>query len=395
MLYAKLFRVTGDMLNSLAIYKRALFIHMINFRANQMELQLAELNVRIKELESSNASRLPVSSEIPIPIESDIGKPNIIICSSFSRCCDEYAFCIAASLKQMGSMNLIGVVAGGQPQHERSQFARRALDALLLSEVPVAFSKTAPPAASGSRASPYISCDGVEMITRLLTEATDTKSITLICDSCPNDIAEVIAKHPAMFAEKIEKIVILGSVQSPRWRGNIEPTSTDDERYDQALSQVYAACQQFNVPTISLSNDAARGFPFSATVVDNLTQTNHMISSEVQRKEVAQTRRLWEEGTKESRKYIFGNEKPKTGQHNVWQLVKSINTELLLGLLCCIPAYREAHFRFDTHVVNGVDHLVCRQQNSKASVQKIQGLSDEIIMLVGFALRAALLNTSC
>lgn len=360
-----------------------------------MELQLAELNERIKELESSIVSRFPVSSEMPIPsIESDHGKPNIIICSSFNRCCDEYAFCIAASLQEMGSIQLVGVVAGSQPQHERSQFARRTLDALLLSEVPVAFSNSAPPA-TGSHTSPYISCDGTAMITKALTEALGTKSITLLCDSCPTDIAEVIAKHPALFAEKVKSIVILGSVQPLRRRSNIEPASTDDERNDQAMSQIYAACQQFKVPIISLSNDAARGFPFPSSVVDSLSQTNHMISVEVQRKEVAQTRRLWEEGTKESRKYIFGNEKPKTGQHNFWQLVKSVNTELLLGLLCCIPAYREVHFRFDTHVVNGVDHLVCRHSNTKTSIQKIEGLSDEIVMLVGFALRTALLNTSC
>jgi hypothetical protein len=398
MLYGRVLRVSGDMLNSLTIYKRALFIHMINFRHNQMELQLIELNKCVQELEASVASRIKITPEMPLPsIESsDPNKTNIILCSNFERCCDEYAFCVAASLKKMGSVNLISVVALENSQQERVQFARNTLDNLLLSEVPVAFSKAGPtPKAHGiSRISPYLNCDGVEMITKALSQAPDPKSVTLLCDSCPTDIAELMASNPALFSEKVKELVIIGSVRPLRRRSNIEPLSTDDVDYDLAMNQIYAGCQQFNVRTISISRDSSRGFPFPSSFVDDLVKTDHIISLEVQRKEEAHARRQWEEGTKESRKFIFGNEKPKANQQSAWPLVKSINMELILGLLCCIPMYRD-HFRWDKHLVNGVEHKVCRHQNAKAAMVKIPSLSDEVVMLVGFALRTALLNTSC
>lgn len=397
MLYGKSLRVSGDAINSLAAYKRALFIHMINFSASQNEMQLAELNACIKELESTSVSQFRVTSKMPIPtIESDHMKTHIIMCSDFHRRCDEFALCMAASLSQMGCLSLTGVIAGRQSQHDRPQFARRTLDSIMLSEVPVAFSKSFSPSTSILHTSPYISCDGVEMITEALNQAPSTKSITILVDSCASDIAEVVVKNPTLFAEKVEAVVILGTVQPPRRRSNIEPAATDNSDHDQAMNQIYAGCQEFGVPTVSLSPDVARGFPFPSSVVDELAKSHHMISLSVQRREETQTRRLWEEGTKENRKYIFGNEKPKSdGQHSLWPLVKSINIELLLALLCCVPTYRESHFRWDVHQVNGIDHKYCRHQNAKAGVLKSQSLSDEVAMLIGFALRTSLLNTSC
>ena len=52
--------------------------------------------------------------------------------------------------------------------------------------------------------------------------------------------------------------------------------------------------------------------------------------------------------------------------------------------------YRDAHFRWDKHIVNGTEHKIC-----KAKVVKSEALSEEILMMVGFALRAGLMNTSC
>lgn len=199
-------------------------------------------------------------------------------------------------------------------------------------------------------------------------------------------------KHPALFTEKVNEVIIIGSVQPPRRRSNIEPSTTYNADHDQAMARLYSGCQQFNIPTITMSNHLSKGFPFPSNFVDELTRTNHIISLDVQQKEIARARHLWEEGGKETRKLIFGNEKPKADelQHNVWPLVKSIDIELVLGLLCCIPMYRDAHFRWDKHIVNGTEHKIC-----KAKVVKSEALSEEILMMVGFALRAGLMNTSC
>ena len=94
-------------------------------------------------------------------------------------------------------------------------------------------------------------------------------------------------------------------------------------------------------------------------------------------------------------KYSLGGERPNTEQHNIWPSIKSINLELVLGLLSCVPIYRDSHFRWETHQVKGVNHRVCRHPDATAGIIKPEVLSNEIHMLIGFALRASLLNTSC
>lgn len=190
---------------------------------------------------------------------------------------------------------------------------------------------------------------------------------------------------------------IIGSVQPPRRRSNIEPSTTCNADHDQAMTQLYCGCQQFNIPTITMSNHLWKGFPFSSSLVDELMLTNHMISLDVQQKQMSQARHLWDEGGKETRKLIFGNVKPRANelQHDVWPLVKSIDIELVLGLLCCIPMYRDSHFRWDKHLVNNIEHKICKHQNAKAGMMKSGDLSEEILMLIGSAHRAALMNTSC
>ena len=189
MLYGKVLRVSGDLVNSLSVYKRALFIHIVNFSSNQNEGQLEELNSCIQELESNMSNLLQASPDISLPaIESDPNKINIILCTSLSHCSDEYAFSVAASLQQMGCINFIAAVVSEQSGNERAKLARRTLDSLLLSEVPVGFSKV-----NESKTSPYI-CNGAEIIARALNQAPDAKSLTLLCDSCPADIAEVMVR---------------------------------------------------------------------------------------------------------------------------------------------------------------------------------------------------------
>ena len=189
MLYGKVLRASGDMAKATSVYKRALFIHSINFRVDQNEMQLDELKRCIRELEDGPPCLPKTSPEMPIPsIESDPGKAHIILCTNFGqRPCDDYAFALASSLHQMGSANLVTVVAVGQRQHECARLARESLDSLLLSDVPVAFSRVVSVIGKSRgtlQTSPYISSDGVEIITRVLVQAPRKKSLTIMCDYC-------------------------------------------------------------------------------------------------------------------------------------------------------------------------------------------------------------------
>merc|ERR1739845_328818 len=94
-------------------------------------------------------------------------------------------------------------------------------------------------------------------------------------------------------------------------------------------------------------------------------------------------------------KYTLGGEHPSTCQQNIWPSIKSINLELVLGLLSCIPMYQDAHFRWETHYVKGVGHKVCRHCSASAGIIKSEALCDEVHMMIGYAFRSSLLNTSC
>ncbi len=92
---------------------------------------------------------------------------------------------------------------------------------------------------------------------------------------------------------------------------------------------------------------------------------------------------------------MLGGKHPNAVQHNIWPSIKSIDLELALGLLSCVPVYRDSHFRWETHKIRGVEHRICRQTNASAGIIKPEALSNEIHMLIGFAFRTSLQNTSC
>ena len=178
------------------------------------------------------------------------------------------------------------------------------------------------------------------------------------------------------------------------------------------MRNVYQHCQELQIPTVTLFKDLAHGFPFPSSHVDDLTLTNHMVSTKIQLSEEMHMNGIWElikqlkqeakgyrspktTNVKDFNKYLLRGQNPPISQHNIWPLIRSINLELTLGLLSCIPIYRDAHFRWETHEVNGVEHKICRHPNASAGIIESDTLSNEIHMLIGFAFRTSVLNTSC
>ena len=162
--------------------------------------------------------------------------------------------------------------------------------------------------------------------------------------------------------------------------------------------------------------DIVRGFPFPSKYVDELTVSNHMVGLKIKQAEEMHMNGNWEAikqnkckqkaqakdvrsrkalDNKSFCKYSLGNQNPQAGQVSIWSLVKSIDLELTLGLMSCLPAYRDAHFRWETHKINGICHKACRQTNATSGMMNLESLANEIQMLIGFTFRTSLLNTSC
>jgi len=377
----------------------------------------------MKELSSSSESRAKASLEMPIPsFEHDSSKTHVIVCADIGhRASDEYMLSVAAALQKMGTLKLVSVIAVSPPQLVRADIARGALDSLMLSNVPVAYSgvvsisskavSAATFNADYGKPSAHVNSTGVELLTRALLQAPE-KSLVIMGTACLGDVSEVINTHRDLFASKVKQVVVIGSVKSVRRRSFIVPDDFGGEKNDAFAKNVYRSCQDLKIPTVTLFKDISRGFPFPSAHVDDLTSSNHFVAMTVQRSEEMHMNGTWElikqfkQDTKSYRtpkgpdiksfyKYSLGGKHPNTGQHNIWPSIKSINLELVLGLLSCIPMYQDAHFRWETHQVKGIDHKVCRHSNATAGIIKPEALSNEIHMLIGFALRTSLLNTSC
>ena len=162
--------------------------------------------------------------------------------------------------------------------------------------------------------------------------------------------------------------------------------------------------------------NSVRGFPFPSGSVDELAATNHMVSNKIKHCEEMQMNGIWQLiklarqetragfsftrnvdqiAIKDFSKYYLGGKPPRAGQHGIWPSIKSINLELVFGLLCCIPVYQDNHFKWELHHVNDVRHKICRQNCAANGMLKCRALSNEISVLIGFALRSSLLKTSC
>lgn len=425
MTYGSVLSVSGNVEKAADVYERALNIHRMNFKEGQNAKQLEKLEKAIDLLHNGPQAKQKASLDMPIPVfEPESSKTHVLVCADIGqRASDEYMLSVAASLQKMGTIKLVAFVAVSQPQVVRADMARGALDSLLLSDVPVAYSGVVSSASSSrvasaatfnadyGKPSPHVNNTGVELITRALLKASE-KSLVIMCTACLGDVSEVIDSHRDLFAKKVKQVVIIGSVKAVKRKSMIEPEESGQEKEDAFAKNVYQSCQELEIPTVTLFKDVSRGFPFPSSHVDDLASSNHMIATKVQRSEEMQMNGIWElikQLRQEARsyrtpksldiksfyKYILGGKNPPISQHNIWPSIASVNLELVLGLLCCSPIYQDAHFRWESHQVNGIEHKVCRHSNSAAGIIKPESLSNEIHMLVGFSLRASLLNTSC
>ena len=417
MLYGSILSVSGKCEMARVAFARALNIHKMNFKEGQNTHQLVKLQNALEQL---SVRPEPQTKEKSISFENS-ALTHVVVCADFGhRSSDEYMLCCAASFQKMGILKLVSIVAVSPPHDVRANIAREALDSLMLSNIPVAYgtssaseSRTSTDAilsAEYGKLSAHVSNTGVELLRRVLLDAPE-KSLVVMCTACFNDVREVIDSHRDLFASKVKEVVIIGSVKPLRRKGFIEPDDFGGDKEDSFAKNVYSACQELDIPTVTLFKNAARGFPFSSTLVDDLTLTNHMVSTKVQQAEEMHVNGVWElikqlksetsyfapnnVDVKRFHKYSLGGKAPTAGERYIWPSIKSINLELVLGLLCCIPTYQKAHFRWESHQVNGTVHKVCRHVNSIAGIINAEALSNELHMLIGFAMRASLLNTSC
>jgi predicted ATPase/class 3 adenylate cyclase len=392
--YGNVLRSTGDLKKARDVYQRAIAIHELNFKEGQQAKQLekcfsevADLTSKLEQPDSNQAIPTPVlRSQIsltPVDIESD-GTPVIVFTDIGRDVDDELALVLMSALRRIHILNPIAVIATLTPQHERAFLARGSMDALGMADVPVGIGSAGGVTgdievevydADYSRASPSIYENGMELVYRAL-ESVPERSAQLLCMASLSDVATLIRDQEDLFTSKVKEVVLMGGVVSLDSE-ILTPDSAYNNNCDISSARfVYKRCQELKIPTATLSRWAAYGCPIPPKLLDDLSKTEHMVSLNVRSVSKLGIDQLWNKvilhPTDPRREMLPSRcdmnwfrrvfmDKSEINQEwpsSVWSLVTKLNMYDPLAVLLCVPAYRTAHFNWQTKVVNDVPHIV-------------------------------------
>ena len=421
--YGKVLRSTGDLKKALVVYQRAIAIHQLNFKEGQQASQLQKcraevdnLAEKISQLESSSYQSDDLLNELsndlmrvqlaPVSnadIESD-GTPVIVFTDIGRDVDDELSLVLLSAFRRKHLLNPIAVVATLSPQDERANLARGSLDVLGMADVPVGIGSSGGVGedielevyeADYARPSSCIYESGIELVYAAL-ESVPPKSTQLLCIASLTDVATVIREREELFTSKVKEVVVMGGVVSPEIGETLVPDSAYNNNCDISSARfVYRKCQEFGIPTITLSRWAAYGCPMPPQLLDEISATEHMVARNMRSVSKISVDQLWNkvrlhpsDPRREKipnrcdvnwfcRTFMIKGELSKDWKASVWPLVQKLNMYDPLALILAVPAYRTAHFTCKEKVVNGVAHLVVGTSERDTGIKNRLALFDE------------------
>ncbi|KAL3802963.1 hypothetical protein HJC23_011586 [Cyclotella cryptica] len=393
--YGNVLRATGDLAKAREVYERAIAIHQLNFKegqqANQLEKCRSEVSDLTEKLEHSVTLSSPpeqpahggIITLAPADIESD-GTPVIVFTDIGRDVDDELALVLISSLRRIHILNPIAVIATLTPQRDRAYLARGSMDAVGMADVPVGIGSSGGLSedmevevydAEYSRASPCIYESGMDLVYKAL-ESVPFKSAQLLCMASLTDVATLIREREELFTSKVKEVILMGGVVSLESE-TLTPDSAYNNNCDLASARfVYKKCQELRVPTATLSRWAAYGCPIPPKLLDDLSRTDHMVSSNIRSVSKLGVDHLWNKvilHPSDPRREmlpsrcdiswfcrVFMGKKDiiREWTSSVWSHVTKLNMYDPLAVLLCVPAYRSSHFSWQTKVVNETPHIV-------------------------------------
>ena len=398
--YGNVLRSTKDLVKARIVYQRAITIHQLNFKSGQQASQLEkckteveDLARKIEHLESSTSSsgdpndrahgpsRLPFA---PADVESR-GTPVIVFTDIGRDVDDELALVLLSSLRRMHLLNPIAVITTLSPQQDRAYLARGSMDAVGMADVPVGIGSSGGVedgielevyGADYSRASPCIHESGMALLYRAL-ESVPPNSAQLLCIASLTDVATLIREQEDLFTSKVKEVVVMGGVVSLESGETLTPDSAYNNNCDISSARfVYRKCQELGISTATLSRWAAYGCPMPPQLLDEIAKSEHMVATNIRGVSKLSVDQLWNkvilhpaDPRREKlpsrcdiswfcRTFVGTGKLSKEWSTSVWTHVKKLNMYDPLAVLLCVPAFRDAHFRWKTKVVNGISHIV-------------------------------------
>ena len=338
----------------------------------------------------------------PVDVEAN-GTPVIVFTDIGRDVDDELALVLMSSLRRSHILNPIAVLTTMTPQKERSYLARGSMDAVGMADVPVGIGSCGGVEedmdlevydAVYSRASPSIYESGMDLVYKAL-ESVPQKSAQLLCMASLTDVATLIREQEELFATKVKEVVLMGGVVSLQ-----SETLTPDSAYNNncdisAARYVYKKCQELRVPTATLSRWAAYGCPIPPKLLDDLSRTEHLVSSNIRSVSKLGVDQLWNkvilhpsDPRREMlptrcdiswfcRVFMNTNDISREWTSSVWSLVTKLNMYDPLAVLLCVPAYRASHYNWKTKVVNGTNHIVVGTSELDTGISNRSALYNE------------------
>jgi len=402
MSYGDVLRSTGDLEKARSVYQLAIDIHEFNFkkgqRARQLEMcqaEVSDLGRMIDEVASGLCCAPRFKHVTSIKNES-IGAPVIVFTDIGRDVDDEMAMVLLSALKRKQMLNPLAVITTLSPERERANLARGSLDSMGMADVPVGVGSRGGVApgvdlevyeAEHSRSSPSIFESGMELACQVL-KFVPPKSVQILCLASLTDVASLIKNHTELFTEKVKEVVVMGGVMPMETSDTLTPDSAYNNNCDLPSARfVYDRCQEYGVPTVTLSRWAAYGCPMRPALLDELAKTKHSVAVNIRTKSKRSIDQLWNKvilpsdhpgreklpsrcNVKWFYKTFCGSEGvPAVLSTSIWTQVEKLNMYDPLAVLICVQNYRSSHFDCKTKIVAGVPHIVVGTSETETGVR--------------------------
>jgi len=479
MAYGDVLRALNKNVKAKGIFERAASIHRKNFKNGQRTNQLEKCETNIAELTKILSTSTEIEEEIsyrddetvvtafsprtqflgqtggvcvPIPAVdasvSGTGSPIIVLTDIGEHPQDEYLLVLLASLRQVNLLNPLAVVASLRPQRMRASLTRGILDALGLPDIPVGTGSSCrcadkdgsnKPSVYNTEYSRPCSCtseSGVDLMARAL-ESSQDGSVQLLCATSLTDVSTLIKDHEELFVKKVKEITVMGSLKPLGTSRRIFPDEGFGRKRDmQAAEHVYNKCQELRIPTLTVAEAISNGCPFSSAMVEDLSKTEHMVSTGIRANCEASMNSLWKKANalapversepvekrhekginalwknlsfnerkeKEDQparrdrkwfcKHYFGAEDvPYDVRTSIWGSVSRMEMCAPLALLTCVDTYRDTRFQWETKQVKGTPHRITGASKTESGIVCSDALPLELSTLLQLAFQSSIEN---
>ena len=197
----------------------------------------------------------------------------LIVCDPGPDPDDAKVILIAGLQHKAGEIVCEGLICnGGWQSRERSKLAVSILNAIEVSDIPVAEGTRGikkKPSACEYDIAGYAEVqedgllDGTELFYEILRKA-EPKSLTIQIQSAGTDVAMAIQKHRELFRDKVCKVSIMGGLQRESATGRWVADSAQNNAFDMdSMSAVYQFCFSERISMHVLSRDAVPNIPMA------------------------------------------------------------------------------------------------------------------------------------